>query len=101
MPEISRNRQNARYAEDAVSVKDFGAVGDGVTDDSSAIQDAIDSLGANGGEIYVPEGRYVINTGITVLNTTLHLILYFILPLSAVKVGQPDLQHILQAKEHL
>ena len=41
--------------EDTVSVLDFGAVGDGVTDDTAAIQAAIN---ANGG-IYFPEGVYL------------------------------------------
>lgn len=44
---------------ESVSVKDFGAVGDGVTDDTAAIQAAIvyvKSLG--GGHIYIPVGTY-------------------------------------------
>ena len=42
-----------------VSVKDFGAVGDGVTDDTDFIQNAIDAVGANGGgSLYFPAGTY-------------------------------------------
>jgi hypothetical protein len=39
---------------ETVSVKDFGAVGDGVTDDQSAIQAAIDSLPSTGGKLIFP-----------------------------------------------
>lgn len=45
-----------------ISVKDFGAVGDGVTDDTVAIQNALDSASS----IYFPEGIYVIKQSITV-----------------------------------
>lgn len=42
-----------------VSVKDFGAVGDGVTDDTAAIQKAIDELSADGGGyLLFPAGVY-------------------------------------------
>jgi len=38
-----------------VSVKDFGAVGDGVTDDTAAIQ----AFFSAGGNLYLPEGTYL------------------------------------------
>jgi hypothetical protein len=43
--------------QESVSVKDFGAVGDGVTDDTAAIQAAID---ATGGGLFFPEGTYAV-----------------------------------------
>ena len=45
-----------------VSVKDFGAVGDGITDDSTAIQAAFNAST----NIYFPDGSYLIETGISV-----------------------------------
>jgi len=49
--------------KDVVSVKDFGATGDGSTDDAVAIQAAIDSI-SSGGIIFFPKGTYIIGTGL-------------------------------------
>lgn len=56
----------ARSAQDkmreTVSVKDFGAVGDGVTNDTAAIQNAVDFLTYGGGTVYLPPGTYLVDT---------------------------------------
>jgi len=61
-----------------VSVKDFGAVGDGVTDDTAAIQAAIDAVtpvlpgnpwdlnGNPGGTVFIPQGKYKVSSTITI-----------------------------------
>ncbi len=49
---------------DWVDVRDFGAVGDGVTDDREAFIAANDA--ANGGQIVVPEGTYFIGASISI-----------------------------------
>ena len=51
----------------AVNVLDFGAVGNGVADDSSAIQAAVNSL-TNGGTVFFPTGTYLCLSGLTVAN---------------------------------
>jgi len=50
-------------ALDTVSVKDFGAVGDGVTDDTTAIQNAIN---ASSGLVLIPAGTYIITSDLTI-----------------------------------
>ena len=48
------------------NVKDFGAKGDGVADDSKALAAALDKAGLNGGGIvYLPRGRYIIRQMLT------------------------------------
>lgn len=47
-----------------ISVKDFGAVGDGVADDTAAIQAAIDFAQTDGNSLYAPAGIYAV-TGLT------------------------------------
>ena len=52
---------------DTVSVKDNGATGDGVTDDTAAIQDLINTVGAaGGGAVYFPAGTYQISSALTI-----------------------------------
>ena len=54
-----------RQYDGAVNVKWFGAVGDGVTDDTSAIQAAIDAASPNG-SVFIPNGNYSISDSINV-----------------------------------
>lgn len=42
-----------------VNVKDFGAIGDSVTDDTVAINSAIESLPEAGGSVFFPAGTYL------------------------------------------
>lgn len=44
-----------------VNVLNHGAYGDGVHDDTTAFQSAIDSLPSDGGTVHVPAGNYVID----------------------------------------
>ena len=54
-----------------VSVKDFGAVGDGVTDDTAAIQAAVDAVwDAGGGVVYAPGGTYLVTATIDLFKDT-------------------------------
>ena len=51
-----------RFA-DTVNVKDFGAVGDGVTDDTAAIQAAIDyAKSINGCTVFLPAGTFAVTS---------------------------------------
>ena len=43
------------------SVRDYGAFGDGLHDDTAAIQRAIASLPADGGTVFVPAGTYLVD----------------------------------------
>jgi hypothetical protein len=53
---------------DITSVKNFGAVGDGVTDDTAAIQNAINYTGSKlGGTILLPAGSYKITSTLSCL----------------------------------
>ena len=49
------------------NVSDYGATGDGVTDDTAAIQATITACGAaGGGTVYVPAGVYLISSTLTI-----------------------------------
>lgn len=61
---VTRTQQN-KYLE-TISVKDFGAVADGVTNDSAAFQAALNYASTHGGgRIYIPAGTYVLGTALT------------------------------------
>lgn len=51
---------NAVHKGDLViNVKDYGATGNGVTDDTTSIQAAINALSGTGGTVYFPVGTYI------------------------------------------
>ena len=63
MPKITSDwRDVLRLSEPYYDVKAYGAVGDGVTDDTAAIQAAIAALPATGGSVYFPPGTYITAT---------------------------------------
>lgn len=55
-----------------VNAKQAGAAGDGVTDDTAAVQAALDSVPATGGVVYLPAGDYLVSAQLNVThdNTT-------------------------------
>ncbi len=53
----------------SVNVKDFGAVGDGVTDDAPAVQKAINAVSS--GTVFFPMGSYLVGrAGLSIANKT-------------------------------
>jgi hypothetical protein len=65
LPVVSTGSTTSRKLKDrfadTVNVKDFGAVGDGVTDDTAAFQAAASAAGI-GNPIFVPSGNYLKST---------------------------------------
>jgi len=51
--------------QDYISAKDFGAIGDGVADDTAAIQAAADAANARGAPLHVGEGTYLLSSMVT------------------------------------
>jgi hypothetical protein len=55
--------QDTFAATPTINLRDFGATGDGTTDDAPAFQKALDALAtAGGGTLFIPAGKYVIAT---------------------------------------
>lgn len=64
---VTRNIQEK--ARESVSVKDFGAVGDGVTDDTSAIQTWLTYISTNEKNGFIPSGEYKFTSPLSTANT--------------------------------
>lgn len=64
---LSNDGTNLKWKADTViDVTNYGAKGDGLTDDTAAIQSAIDAA-VNGGTIFLPRGVYMV-TGLAIRN---------------------------------
>ncbi len=75
------------HAAPAFNVRDHGAIGDGATLDTAALQETIDACSAaGGGEVLFPEGTYL--TGSLELKSGAHLVL----APKAVLLGSRDLK---------
>ena len=61
----------ASLAGVTASVISFGAKGDGVTDDTAAIQRAANSLSTTGGTVSLPAGTYLVSSPIALWSNTL------------------------------
>jgi len=46
------------------NIQDYGAKGDGITDDTDAVLRAISKCMVNGGVVYIPSGTYVIRSSL-------------------------------------
>jgi len=54
-----------------INVKaDYGAVGNGTTNDATALQNAINAVPAGGGIVFFPQGSYRTNVGLTVAQSS-------------------------------
>ena len=49
-----------------LSIKDFGAVGDGVTNDTTAVQAFFNEVTSTGAQGYIPAGEYLLTSGVTI-----------------------------------
>lgn len=70
---VARTMQDKE--RDFIHVKDFGAVGDGVTDDASAIQKAIDyAASIGGGAVYLDNRVYCVGSDLSITSSGVVLV---------------------------
>lgn len=55
------NASDAKISDISYNVRAYGALGDGLADDTGAVQAAIEAASITGGVMYFPPGAYVIN----------------------------------------
>jgi len=75
LPVAARGKASAADSKAAtIDVRHKGALGDGVHDDTAAIQAAIDALPAAGGTVTIPDGSYMIDAARPLrLRSNMHL----------------------------
>jgi hypothetical protein len=57
---VTKRTTISELSVDFVNVKSYGALGDGVSNDTAAIQAAIDAVSSTGRTIYFPSGTYLV-----------------------------------------
>jgi hypothetical protein len=68
------NLVEAKYVT-SIKDSDYGATGDGTTDDQSAIQATIDAVeAAGGGVVYFPKGEYLVKSGLVIDSNNVYLV---------------------------
>lgn len=66
---VQRSFQSA-MSDVFFNVKNYGAVGNGIADDTSAVQNAITAAAAvGGGTVFLPPGTYLINAALTIASS--------------------------------
>ena len=70
-PASATTNVQAKLAQ-TISVKDFGAVGNGTTDDTAAIQNAINYVTSVKGKLYFPTGTYLHATTLIFKNNVIY-----------------------------
>jgi len=70
-----------------ISVRDKGAYGDGLHDDTAAFQAAVNALPSTGGTVYVPAGTYLIDA---VRSVRLRSLMHFEMAVDAKLVAKPN-----------
>ena len=59
-PGVFGSEGDSMDMEGVFNVKSHGAKADGTTDDTAAIQAAMDEAGKLGGKVYLPPGKYMV-----------------------------------------
>ncbi len=90
------NTTGAVQIEDNIyNIRDFGAIGDGKTLNTQAIQKAIDvCAGAGGGTVYFPPGTYIAGSFYLKSNITLYL------STGAIILGSKDMKDYDESEHH-
>lgn len=71
----------------SANVMDFGAVGDGVTNDGEAIRLAVTAVTANGGQVYFPAGTYKVTAAVGDASNTAIYVPSYVRIVGASQVG--------------